>query len=188
MSAAVQASDPHQEALEIFQRSEQLKTLYQKKAFELLHQYEDLKKPYQNEVEQIRDKIHQTIKNNFKKEAQKENITINTDVGSTDSNTSENFLVFVSLSIPKQSLKALYQEARKKNVPLILRGLKNNSFKETALLLRNLEIELQINPELFRKYQVTRVPSFVLVKEQQFHTLSGNISLGYAKYKLMGLQ
>lgn len=95
------------------------------------------------------------------------------------------YIVFVSLSMPKETLKSLHNEANEQNAVLLLRGLKENSFKKTAEYLRELEMSVQINPELFKKYQVSKAPTFVWIKGNEYHTLTGNISLQYAKDKFL---
>lgn len=94
------------------------------------------------------------------------------------------YLIFISFSMPKASLKALYQAASKSGGVLLLRGLKNNSFKATAEYLKQLEIAVDIDPEAFKEYHITKVPTFVLVKNKEHHSIVGNISFSYAKAKL----
>ena len=93
-------------------------------------------------------------------------------------------LIFVSLSMPKESLKSLYKEAEKQNLPLIIRGLKNNSFQETAEAIRNLEISVQIDPNLFEEHEIKMVPTFVMLRKNEPLKIKGNISLSYALKKL----
>lgn len=174
-------------ALECVQQAESLKNVYQKEALELLHHAESLKKVDSNPVKPFCAKTHQNVKNACKLQRSHENVIFKKDAGSDKANTTERFLVFVSLSMPEPALQALYQSAQKHNIPLILRGLKKNSFKETATLLKALEIEVQINPMLFKDYQITKVPAFVWGKDNEFHTVSGNISLEYAQKKLREL-
>lgn len=97
--------------------------------------------------------------------------------------------VFVSFSMPKESIEALLMSAEKHHAVLVLRGLKNNSFKETAKVLydfyKNQKGEgtgFEINPELFQKHNITHVPVFLDVKNQ--NKLSGNVTLNYAVQKL----
>jgi type-F conjugative transfer system pilin assembly protein TrbC len=97
--------------------------------------------------------------------------------------------ILVSLSMPKGSLQSLYQEAEAQGAILVLRGLKNNSFRETAQTIKELGIGIQINPSFFKEHQVKVVPTFLWVDDQQnTHLLSGNISLAYAKEKLKGFR
>lgn len=92
----------------------------------------------------------------------------------------EQLLIFVSLGMPKTTLKALYREAQAQGAVLVLRGLQNNSFKKTTQTLQQLGIALQIDPLLFQKYQIKAVPAFVWVTDAETHTLSGNVSLSHA--------
>jgi conjugal transfer pilus assembly protein TrbC len=99
-------------------------------------------------------------------------------------------LVFVSFSMPKASLKALAYEAAKHNAVLVMQGLKDDSFKTTQLAFQELVGEgqgVEVNPELFKAYQIKHVPVFVLVKgDQELGRLSGNVSLNFAANKLKG--
>jgi type-F conjugative transfer system pilin assembly protein TrbC len=97
-------------------------------------------------------------------------------------------LVFVSFSMPRESLKALGTHVNKLGGKLILRGLLNGNFRETAQKLKDLQEEVIIDPPLFEAYQVERVPTFVLrpkntdgAEEEAVHDrLVGNVSLEYA--------
>jgi len=95
------------------------------------------------------------------------------------------YLVFVSFSMPNIALKSLYLEANSNGGVLLLRGLKNGSFKETAAQIKALEIGVQIDPIAFKKYQIDKVPTIVLVDNLKFYAISGNISFNYAKQKLL---
>ena len=95
----------------------------------------------------------------------------------------ENFkqtFIFISLSMPETSLKALYQEAEQQGAVLVLRGLKDNNFKQTAEALTTLGIGVQIDPMLFKKYAIQSVPTFVRTHGSEHESISGNISLAYA--------
>ena len=89
-------------------------------------------------------------------------------------------LIFVSLAMPEASLKSLYQEAEQAGAVLVLRGLKNNSFKQTIHALQALGVALQINPALFVEYAIESVPTFVRVSGSEISLLKGNVSLSYA--------
>lgn len=95
------------------------------------------------------------------------------------------YLVFVSFSMPEIALKSLYLEANNSGGALLLRGLKNGSFKETAAYIKFLGIGVQIDPVAFKKYQIDRVPTIVLVNGSKFYAISGNVSFNYAKQKLL---
>lgn len=96
--------------------------------------------------------------------------------------------IFVSLSMSEQQLIRLAKEAKIYGGSLILRGLKNNSFKETQLALAALTNEtksgLIINPQLFEEFDIQYVPSFVIKAETaekiiSQDKISGNISITY---------
>lgn len=93
------------------------------------------------------------------------------------------YLVFVSLSMPKEALQSLYEGSKSNGATLILRGLKEQSFKKTGEYLKELDIEVQIDPTLFKKYQIQKVPTFIWINQNEYHSLSGNISFQFAKQK-----
>lgn len=122
---------------------------------------------------------------------------------SSETQTSQDkILVFVSFSMPKASLEALSQGAAQHNAVLVMRGLKNDSFKATQKAFQDLGGQIQsgieINPEAFDTYHIKRVPVFVLVKAEasnnpkdpskELARLSGNVSLAFASEKLRGAQ
>jgi type-F conjugative transfer system pilin assembly protein TrbC len=91
--------------------------------------------------------------------------------------------IFVSLNMPQQALQDLHREALAQDATLVIRGLKNNNFKDSISALQDLKIGVNIDPVLFRKYQVTTVPTFVQAQDTSFHTLRGNVSLAFAMEK-----
>ena len=100
----------------------------------------------------------------------------------------DNILVFVSFSMPDIVLKELSNQADKYNAKLILRGLHKSSFRKTAQKILEIDkngMQFEINPELFKEYQIKQVPTFVLVKNgKEINRLSGNVSLEYANEEL----
>lgn len=95
-------------------------------------------------------------------------------------------LVFVSFSMPEASLKSLAQAAKKsasvqgQNAVLVIRGLYQDSFVQTASKFQELGIAVDIHPELFETHHVTSVPTFVELKDgQPIHTLKGNVTLDF---------
>lgn len=95
-------------------------------------------------------------------------------------------LVFISLSMPEASLKSLVQEAERFQAVLVLRGLVNDSFKETAEIIQRFGLFAEINPEAFERYHIQYVPTFVWVDEndQEQARLSGNVTLSFAQKRL----
>ena len=84
--------------------------------------------------------------------------------------------------MPEASLKALSQQAEQYNAVLVLKGLYEDSFVKTALKLNG--IAVQIHPELFEKFQVTSVPTFIQVSnDKELQRLSGNVTLDFCVSK-----
>lgn len=95
------------------------------------------------------------------------------------------YLIFISFSMPKESIKLLYSESLNQNATLVMRGLLDASFKKTAAKLQELNVVAQINPKLFKEYQIERVPTIVAVTDSTYHTISGNMSFNHAKERLL---
>lgn len=92
--------------------------------------------------------------------------------------------------MPRASLENLLKDASKHNAVLVMRGLKDDSFKKTAEFLQTFKDSqqgevIEINPELFDIYQIKKAPVFILVKNnKQINRLSGNVTLEFAARKL----
>lgn len=90
----------------------------------------------------------------------------------------DGFYIFISLSMPKSLLEAYDKLAKQIGAKLVMRGFKNNSFKETVQFTK--EMAIQVDPVSFKKFGITYVPSFVLSNNNQFDKLVGNVSIKYA--------
>ncbi|AIL66152.1 conjugal transfer pilus assembly protein TrbC (plasmid) [Rickettsiales bacterium Ac37b] len=101
--------------------------------------------------------------------------------GSCDASDREGFRIFVSFSMPKGLLRDLDQVARKISARLVIRGLKDNSFKSTIDYLKagNDSIIIDIDPEAFELFDIHHVPSFVLSRGNSYDKLVGNVSIPY---------
>lgn len=108
--------------------------------------------------------------------------------------------IFVSSSMPKTLLKGYINEAKKYGGVLVFKGLPNGSFKELIRLIGELTEEknnqqeelpsMQIDDEAFDRFNVTLVPSIVLVEEGVYvpnktpriiyDKISGNVPIKYA--------
>lgn len=83
--------------------------------------------------------------------------------------------VFVSSSMSQELLKYYIEQARKYKASLIFSGLINNSWLETQKFVMSLinneeeAVPLLINDEEFREFNITSVPTIVLVKDGDFH-------------------
>ncbi len=109
-------------------------------------------------------------------------------------------IIFISLSMPSQSLVALNAQAKKAGGLLVIRGLVNNSFKETANVLQGLSakgVDVIVDPRLFEAFAVTSVPTFVVTPTDSHpcgdkkcsytpihDRISGNVSLEYALWEI----
>ncbi len=94
--------------------------------------------------------------------------------------------IFISFSMPKTLLMQYDAIAKKIGAKLVLRGFKNNSFKETINYIQEISsqgIAIEVNPVLFQKFSINLVPSFVLSDGDKFDKLVGNISINYALEK-----
>jgi conjugal transfer pilus assembly protein TrbC len=114
----------------------------------------------------------------------------------------DELLVFISTSMPGESLKRLARQTRRAGGVLVLRGfkggLKKGAMQETLRALKPLAdagADMQIDPEAFTRFNITAVPSFVLAapdgdcaltqdpqKQCRWSAarLSGDVSLDYA--------
>ena len=104
--------------------------------------------------------------------------------------TENGILVFISFSMPKLSLIELSDQSQKYGATLVLRGLYKESFKSTKEKIFEINpkgLRTNIHPELFKRYNVRRVPTFILVKDgKEVNRLSGNVTLDFAAKKLEG--
>ena len=101
----------------------------------------------------------------------------------TDQSIPEGLYVAVSLSMPEQTLVNLFNWSQKLGGKLIMRGLKNNNFTETIAAIKGLSdkgIAVDINPKIFRAYEIKQVPVFVLIENGKSDLMKGNVSLKYA--------
>ncbi|EOK5605072.1 TPA: type-F conjugative transfer system pilin assembly protein TrbC [Vibrio parahaemolyticus] len=106
-------------------------------------------------------------------------------------------MVFVSLTMPKSSLRALLKQSEIWQVPLVIRGVLPDGFMVTA---NNIQSLLQTNekkpinsgfaisPEWFQTFNIQEVPTFVAVKpgrclpkqpcnENDYDIVKGNVSI-----------
>ena len=104
-------------------------------------------------------------------------------------------IVFISFSMPEASIRSWLTQARKIHVPVVIRGLVNNSFPETLSKISKLvgpnNTGVQIDPELFKKFDIREVPAVVIREPadnclpsmsciENFNVLSGNVTFSYA--------
>jgi len=107
--------------------------------------------------------------------------------------------ILVSFSMPPESIERLAAQAAKAGGALVLRGVVDNSLKKTAeiageFIKRHPGAQFQVDPTLFRRFNVTQVPAFVLSAQapesntcgkacdpaNTFVTVAGDVTLDYA--------
>ena len=94
----------------------------------------------------------------------------------------QNILIFVSFSMPKKLLWSYFEQAKLYNAKLVMRGLVNNSFKDTVKSMDigdNKILRLEVNPKLFKAYQVKRVPTIVVKNNNGHDRFVGSVTLAY---------
>jgi type-F conjugative transfer system pilin assembly protein TrbC len=114
-----------------------------------------------------------------------------------DSNKGYNFYIFISFAMGDHNLKQVFEMADIYGAIPVLRGLKDNSFSQTAIEIKKLGEKggVIIDPNLFEEYNVTMVPTFVLAREKdclegmscykKFDKLAGNVKAGYVLDKII---
>ena len=116
--------------------------------------------------------------------------------------TQPTLMIFVSLGIPRASLKLLATQAARSGATMVIRGLKDESMKKTLAAVQQIigesPVAWQIDPPAFKRFNIRRAPTFVLQttdSRDQFTTTScsngcslngsfvsvaGDVSLDYA--------
>jgi len=108
-------------------------------------------------------------------------------------------MVFVSFSMPYESLKRVARDAGRAKIPLIFQGLKYGLGKdnmrrgvEALSELRNLGADIEIHPDLFEYYDIKVVPAVVVAGQPKadcadpveaaapFIKVYGDVTLDYA--------
>jgi conjugal transfer pilus assembly protein TrbC len=75
-------------------------------------------------------------------------------------------MVFVSFSMPPESLQRIVLESEKTGAHIVFRGFIGNRMMEMSQHIANLigkhRVEVSVNPPAFTQFQVTRVPAIVI--------------------------
>lgn len=74
-------------------------------------------------------------------------------------------LVFASLSVGKENLKVLAADAQKGQGAVLFRGVKNDDFRAMRAELAGMGEGFVIDPTLFKRFDITEVPTIVLPLE-----------------------
>lgn len=125
----------------------------------------------------------------------------NTSYAIADTNKSRHssqVIVFISFSMPDASVKQWMRQAEKIHAPVVIRGLINNSFKTTIQKMAELTKDnhggVQIDPTLFRRFQINQLPAVVVLDEgdclpgqscfANYDVIYGDVTLDYALKKI----
>lgn len=114
--------------------------------------------------------------------------------------TPSGVMVFVSLTMPDSSLRALLKQSEAWQVPLVIQGVLPEGFMATTDKIQRLlktgekdtiKSGFTINPEWFQTFNIREVPTFVAVKpgrclpkqpcgERDYDIVKGNVSIADA--------
>lgn len=110
---------------------------------------------------------------------------------------SPDLLVMVSLSMPREALERIADQAERASATLVFRGLKDDSITkmgaEIKSIVGNRNVSAIVHPPAFRQFGVTRIPAVVIARSEAgnvldngcsqaetFVKVSGDVSLEYA--------
>ena len=107
--------------------------------------------------------------------------------------------IFVSLTMPRATLQGLVDQAARAKATIVIRGFANGSLRDTVAQVQGLigkqQVAIQIDPLAFDRFAISKVPSFVLVRDgtrpvacasgscapaDSFLRSTGDVSLDYA--------
>lgn len=105
------------------------------------------------------------------------------------SEASFSIYVFMSFSLEDDLWMQFSKELEKMGGTFVLRGLPQNSFKELAnrifdLQEKGVNAPIQIHPHLFQECDVQLVPTIAVIDGNQYDKISGNLSVKYALEKM----
>jgi conjugal transfer pilus assembly protein TrbC len=114
-------------------------------------------------------------------------------------NAGPRVLIFMSFAMPEATLRRLVDQAARAGATLVLRGLVNGSIRDTVTRMQALigsrRVAVQIDPEAFDRYGITRTPTFVRTMDDHvaaacasracgsshaFAKVAGDVTLEYA--------
>ena len=97
--------------------------------------------------------------------------------------------VMVSFSMPNQLLLETLKDCARFKIPAVINGLYNDSMPQTMEKIGELsveipELQMQIDPTLFDKFDIKQVPAVVEAQGKCFDVVYGNIPLKTALEKI----
>ena len=113
--------------------------------------------------------------------------------------TGPGLFIFVSLTMPRATLQRLVDQAARAKAAIVIRGFAKGSLRDTVAQVQDLigkrQVAIQIDPLAFDRFAISKVPSFVLVRDgtrpvacasgscapaDSFLRSTGDVSLDYA--------
>lgn len=113
--------------------------------------------------------------------------------------TGPGLFIFVSLTMPRATLQGLVAQAARAKAGIVIRGFAKGSLRDTVAQVQGLigkqQVAIQIDPLAFDRFAISKVPSFVLVRDgtrpvscasgscapaDSFLRAAGDVSLDYA--------
>lgn len=113
--------------------------------------------------------------------------------------TGPGLFIFVSLTMPRATLQGLVDQAARAKAAIVVRGFAKGSLRDTVAQVQGLigkrQVAIQIDPLAFDRFAISKVPSFVLVRDgtrpvacasgscapaDSFLRSTGDVSLDYA--------
>ena len=99
--------------------------------------------------------------------------------------------VFVSFSMPETLLRETLKESAQLNIPAYLNGLYRDSMSETALKVMALNkripnLNLAIDPTLFERFGIQKVPALVVDDGKAFDVIYGHLTIQEGLARMAG--
>lgn len=99
-------------------------------------------------------------------------------------------MVFVSFSMPPESLRRVVEESEKTGARIVFRGFAGNTLKEmssrVAKLIGNHRVEVNINPPAFTQFKVDTVPALVIALPTAAENMDNGCALPSQYVKVAG--
>jgi type-F conjugative transfer system pilin assembly protein TrbC len=142
----------------------------------------------QTDIQSFKEEITNIAKTQCSPQYQGANASTITTAAAQPEAVSTPVIVFISFSMPKESIREWMSQARKVGASVYIRGLVNNSFKETTKAVLELVQDqpggLLIDPTLFKKYSIVQVPAVVIASDNNIDVIYGDVTLDVALEKI----
>lgn len=101
------------------------------------------------------------------------------------------FLACVSFSMPERVWLEISKGLEAHGGAFVLRGMPNNSFQDFLIKIlewrkKGIHAPITVDPNVFEKYQIDAIPTFILEGEKGYRKVVGNVTIDYALRKLEG--